>query len=371
MKQHDKLYKKDKLGRIRVWWMESDDEKYRACSGVLDGQITISGWKYPEGTNEGRANERSVSEQVQFIVESNYTNRLYQGKCHRTINDAEKGEVPFIECMLADKYNPKKHKDFPYISQPKLDGTRCLTSIEWMQTRKGKEFFSSPHIAEELKSFFTEFPDYILDGELYNHDLKNDFEKIMSLTRKSKPTEEDLKESAEKVEYHVYDVITPNPIPFLDRVKFLEDQIKDKFKMIKMVPWKFVHSEKEIEENLGLYLEDGYEGQMLRVNKAYEHNRSKNLIKHKSFEDEEFEIVDIEEGVGNWANYAKKIIIRLEDGTIQKSGMRGNFDFAKHLLEHKDEYIGTDVTVRFQNRTSDNKLRMPVAIKFWKGKRDV
>ena len=99
--------------------------------------------------------------------------------------------------------------------------------------------------------------------------------------------------------------------------------------------------------------------------------RSKSLIKHKEFEDDEFQIVSIEEGKGNWAGAAKRIEIRLKDGTTQFSNVRGSFDKLEDLLYNANDYIGTDVTVRYQNKTEDGKLRFPVIVAFWKGKRDL
>ena len=45
----------------------------------------------------------------------------------------------------------------------------------------------------------------ILDGELYNHDLRDNFEKIISLVRKQKPTDSDRLDSKELVQFHCYD----------------------------------------------------------------------------------------------------------------------------------------------------------------------
>ena len=62
------------------------------------------------------------------------------------------------------------------------------------------------HILEDLKPFFDTYPeDAILDGELYNHDLRDDFEKIISLVRKQKPTADDRAESKKLVQFHCYD----------------------------------------------------------------------------------------------------------------------------------------------------------------------
>ena len=213
----------------------------------------------------------------------------------------------------------------------------------------------------------------VVDGELYNHELKDDFERLISLARKTKPTPEDITESAKMVEYHVYDVIIPGEnLTYAERFKFIQDNIAGLFPMVVAVPAVLVHSADEIDTKLGEYLESGYEGQMLRDRNApYEHKRSKSLLKHKTFEDDEFEIVEVVEGLGNWQGYAKSVTIRLPDGEIQQSGMRGSQEFAKRLLEERDSLVGTQVTIRYQNKTSDGKLRFPVAVAFWKGKRDV
>jgi DNA ligase-1 len=274
--------------------------------------------------------------------------------------------------MLAAKYDAKKHNKFPYYSQPKLDGVRCLVSKDGMQSRNGKPIISAPHIRGALEPFFQKYPDVVLDGEMYNHDLKNDFEKIISLARKTKPTAADLEESKEMIQYHVYDAIMDHP--FDKRFNFLcSDLGLSPFSdTIRIVETHIIFDQDDLDHYLSNYTERGYEGQMLRVpDSLYEGKRSKNLIKHKEFEDDEFQIVSIEEGKGNWAGAAKRIEIQLKDGTTQFSGVRGSFDMLKELLYNANDYIGTDVTVRYQNKTEDGKLRFPVIVAFWKGKRDL
>ena len=102
---------------------------------------------------------------------------------------------------------PASNKPIDYTKkvfiQPKLDGVRCLIQCEWptpMQpvvkaySRTGKEWKNIDHILQSLKPFFFYNPDVVLDGELYNHDLKNDFEKLISLVRKQKPSDIDALE---------------------------------------------------------------------------------------------------------------------------------------------------------------------------------
>ena len=65
--------------------------------------------------------------------------------------------------------------------QPKLDGVRCLFTAKGAFSRTGKQFMNLWHIEVLLESFFAANPNAVLDGELYNHELKDDFEKIISL----------------------------------------------------------------------------------------------------------------------------------------------------------------------------------------------
>lgn len=368
MKAH-RLYKIDSNGNTRVWWMEYDHEKYRTIAGIMGGKLVTSGWQRPTEKNVGRANATTVEEQLIAEVKAEYEKKLNQGKYHLSPSGAERG-AKFIECMLASKFDDKKHKQYPYFSQPKLDGIRCIVSKAGMQSRQGKPITSCPHIMEALGPFFQAYPDAVLDGELYNHDLRDNFEKIVSLVRKTKPTTDDYIEASKLVQYHVYDCVMDEP--FIDRLGFINqfDYKSRYYPIVQAVTTKNAHDEHDIEMWLQQYLELGYEGQILRVpDSPYEGKRSKNLIKHKEFEDDEFEIVSMEEGKGNWADAVKRIEIRLKDGTTQFAGVRGSFDTLHDLLYN--DYGYTSVTVRYQNKTDDGKLRFPVVVAFWKGKRDL
>ena len=120
-----------------------------------------------------------------------------------------------IKPMLAYKVD-KKPVDWSekvYI-QPKLDGIRCVIYVDDKEnircfSRTGKEFHNLEHIKLSLNEFFFDYAnvDVVLDGELYNHDLRDNFEKIISLVRKQKPTDSDKLEAKELVQFHCYDYI--------------------------------------------------------------------------------------------------------------------------------------------------------------------
>ena len=117
----------------------------------------------------------------------------------------------------------------PVFMQPKLDGVRCVIQCDNSQvkaySRTGKEWKNIDHILQNLKPFFAKYPDVILDGELYNHDFKNDFEQIISMVRKTKPTAEDKLKSAENVKFYCYDIIDET-LAFDKRNEFITNYVE-------------------------------------------------------------------------------------------------------------------------------------------------
>ena len=129
-----------------------------------------------------------------------------------------------IKPMLAYKIG-KKDIDFTesVFMQPKLDGIRCLISKDGAFTRTGKEIKNIQHIRRKLKPFFDTHKDHILDGELYNHKLKDDFEKIVSCVRKTKLNTKSIAESQRLVQFHVSDYIHPSNRNYGARMFALEN----------------------------------------------------------------------------------------------------------------------------------------------------
>ena len=107
---------------------------------------------------------------------------------------------------------------------------------------------------------------------------------------------------------------------------------------------------------------------MVRNDTPYECKRSKNLLKRKEFITEEFSVVDVIEGSGAWAGYAKRFILSLPDGREFGSGVRGNQAQLKALLESTEK--PTWVTCRYFELTPDGVPRFPVVIDYGTGKRD-
>lgn len=365
------LYKRDTKGRQRIWQMEQEGAKHRSIAGLIDGQSVTCDWTVCEGKNVGRANETTPEEQAAAEIEAHYTKRLDRGY-FRELETIDSGTI--FNPMLAKKYEKDDGNFFNGIfSQPKLDGIRCIASKDGLKSRSGKPLLSTPHIFQALKDFFNTYPDVILDGELYNHELKEDFNKILSLVRKTKPTPDDIKESAGIVEYHVYDCFHPNTpdLVFEERNKFIRAAVANLAGSIRIVETKKTATSDEIDEHYAHLLEVGYEGQIVRLNEPYENKRSYSLLKRKEFIDEEFVVTEILEGRGNWAGYGKRIVCRLSDGRTFGAGVKGNQEYALDLLRNAKSYVGGTATVRYQNLTPDGIPRFPIAVAIYQGKRDL
>lgn len=370
------LYKRTSSGKVQIWYQEihPDGNMYRTVSGQQDGKKVESTWKTVKGKNIGRANETNATEQCALVVESNYITQLAQGNYWENIEDID--NTRFFEPMLAGDWHTNKPESG--YSQPKMDGVRCILKKDGMWTRNGKPIVSCPHIIESMKDWFDKYPDDVFDGELYSDKLSDNFQKIISLARKTKDiTSEEYAESEQFLKLYVYDYPGEAESVFGTRFMNFCNMYQKAFtdenrKYIEIVDTIFLANKDEMDAEYASYMEAGFEGQMIRLDLGpYEHKRSKQLLKRKEFLSEEFEVIDIIEGQGNWSEMAKSVNIRLKDGQVQNCGMRGTQQFARDLLRNKKRYIGGEVTVMYQRLSNDGKLIFPIGIAFFDGRRDV
>jgi len=270
-----------------------------------------------------------------------------------------------IKPMLAYKLNPHKinFKEFIYM-QPKLDGVRCLFTKDGAFSRTGKQFMNVQHIEDSLKDYFDQNPTMVLDGELYNHDLKDDFEKIISLVRKQKPTDEDRLEASKLTQYHVYDY-TNTLMDSTVNYKYRLNQLtcSDIYTpSIHYVETKRVKSMKQAKDFHTRKLTEGYEGSILRTNTLYKHGRSWGLMKFKDFNDAEANIVNYEEGKGKRKGTLGKFIMQDDDGNIFgcPPGKGYNYSDMKYMLENIHKYMGQRATFTYFQRTNAGSYRHPL-----------
>ena len=268
-----------------------------------------------------------------------------------------------IKPMLAHKVNDKRI-DFsePVFIQPKLDGVRCIFTKDGAYSRTGKQFHNLRHLELRLERFFKVQPNAVLDGELYNHALRDDFEQIISLVRKQKPTDEDRLNSADMIQYHVYDFIVPF-IGYEARLKWLLSN-KDHLWSNVVLPVE-THRVYKYEEAANMhydgFLKQGYEGSILRLNGAYEQKRSYNLQKFKDFSDDEATIVGYEAGKGKRTGTLGKFFM-MDDNGIEfgcPPGKGYNYTDLANILNNVHDYIGKRATFTYFERTKAGNYRHP------------
>ncbi len=154
---------------------------------------------------------------------------------------------------------------------------------------------------------------------MYNHRLKNDFEKIISLVRKQKPTEDDRRDAQHLVQFHVYDVMN-----FTVLNKLTTDDYETRYNQLRLnlpicrtmtlIKNTSVDSYAEAKMLHDIHLAQGYEGSILRLNKPYEQKRSYNLQKFKDFSDTEATIIGYEAGKGKFTGLIGKFFMQDDDG---------------------------------------------------------
>ena len=273
-----------------------------------------------------------------------------------------------IKPMLAHKFDINR-VDYTqpegYYIQPKLDGIRCVFTANGAWSRNDKKFMNLKHIEMALKPFFEQQPDVVLDGELYNHKLKHDFEKIVSLVRKQKPTEEDRRNAQHLIQFHVYDYFSMDSHYENYQTRMHNLNVADFYgPCIKHVPsYRVRKHEEALNMHCDAFLSNGYEGSILRDGSAlYKHGRSYGLMKFKDFSDTEATIVGYEIGKGKRTGTLGKFLMMDDDGNKFgcPPGKGYNYKDLKNMLENISDYIGQRATFTYFQRTNAGSYRHPL-----------
>jgi len=255
--------------------------------------------------------------------------------------------------------------------QPKLDGVRCLIQYDVPEnqpdfsgkvtaySRTGKEWKNINHILQSLKPFFIDNPNVILDGELYNHDLKDDFEQIISCVRKTKPTDEHRAQSKELVQFHCYDIVDENAV-FDWRADFIGDELEESYCVKHVMTTYNVDSEKQAKDIHQANLKAGYEGSIVRLNDVYQCKRSHSLRKFKDFHDSEATLTDWVEGKGKRTGTIGKFIAVDADGNEFGMPVMDNFKKLQTMFKDMQSWVGKQATFTYFERTKAGSYRHPL-----------
>lgn len=359
------LYHKGSKGDIRQWQVWSEGADIVTEHGQHGGKLQIAR-KTATAKNVGKANATTPEIQARIEAEAMYTHKLTRKYALSIVECEERMMLP----MLAHSFEKKKHKiRFPAYIQPKFDGVRCIarvigeeggTPIVQLLTRAGKQW-DIPHIALELAKIMP--LDMVLDGEIYLHGKT--FQEISKLVKKQRPESRDL-------EYHVYDVPVydgDDSLPFWKRLLALigvDKAITDaEIKHIVMCPTSSVLNEQDVYEIQSELLELGFEGAIVRSKEGiYKFGyRSSDLLKVKTFIDDEFEVVGFHAGKGKFETCVIWECVTKE-GESFNCVPQGTAQHRQELLANGHKYVGQLLKVKFFEWTDDQIPRFPVGIGF-------
>jgi len=389
------LYGKTSTGKTKIWIARvlTNSAGYGISEikhGQKNGALQTATKVVETGKNIGKKNEttplnQSISEtrrkwtdkkEKEGYVESEAdldgdSNSASNKSCSESVKESSSKTIyPMLAKTYDSKKNTKNGISFPCFVQPKLDGLRCIIYKNSegkivTQSRTGGIFEFMDHIVEEVSSLLNSHPNIILDGELYTTEIP--FENLAGLIKKKYTTNEDMK-SIKLIDYHIYDLIdqTNAIMPFSERIKLLGNLLKPKKnklsqKNIKFVKTFMVSSHDEFYNMFQEFMAEGYEGAMLRNKSGVykQNNRSSDLQKYKEFQEEEYKIVDYSQGEGRdegtviW-------VCETEDGTKFSVRPRGTIEHRKELFNNAENYIGSALTVIYQELSKFGVPRFPV-----------
>lgn len=283
------------------------------------------------------------------------------------------------QVQLAQKFEGVK---YPYsLYSRKLDGLRAYYKDGVVISRTNKPHKTEPlaHITAQLKQF-VDYDTWVYDGEIIylNPDGTEDFTKAISLARSDNRTPE-----CDNLYYCIFDMIqkeafenkTPDVATFKDeytRMKAHLGIVEEKrdwyvtsqpnILLLKQV------DETKLEELQQNRIKYNYEGIMIRNADAhYEYKRSNNIRKIKEMQDTEVKLLGMEAGTGKFANTLGAMVADY-NGYELKIGSGFSDEQRKHYWQHRDEYVGKYVKVKYFEKTVNQQggesLRFPIFLCF-------
>ena len=306
------------------------------------------------------------------------------GVSEKTVNKVLKKfkditSVPVFECMLAhDGANHESKITGKKLVEPKLDGVRCLTVIDYenqtvtQYTRNGKVLENFTHITDYLSQYINEFGrSMILDGEVVSHTFQDLMKQVH---RKDNVQAGDAR------------LVLFDCLPLVEfkqgisvmglrrRREFLKNwqNIFADSGFIEIVSQRefdldVLTDEIEFKDYNQEMVEAGYEGIMIKdPNSKYECKRSTAWLKQKPFIEVSLTVTGYEEGTGRNQSRLGALICEGEDDgkTIcVNCGSGFSDDDRTELWTGRDSLVGQVVEVRAdavtQNQDGTYSLRFP------------
>ena len=297
----------------------------------------------------------------------------------KIINKAIPDHIPEFSVALADKYDPNivDWKDGWYVSR-KIDGARCIAVVDnngdaTFYSRTGKGFDTLDIVAGGIKALG--ISNLVLDGELclVDEDGNEDFQGIMKQLKKKDHT-------IPNPSYKIFDMITHEEFyskkgeynrPYSIRYADLIGTMKfNECPCLTVLDQDKIQNDDHFAEWVSKSTKQNWEGLMLRADEPYKGKRSKDLLKYKSFNDDEYEVIDVEMGPFRYVlNAREHEEDMLSCVTIKHKGYNVRVGSGFSIEQRRDFYknpkkiLGKIITVQYfsesQNQDGGISLRFP------------
>jgi len=347
------LYKRTNTSKIQTWEIVVEGCSFYTITGQTDGKKTTSKPTFCDAKNIGKSNETTAEQQAFLEAKSKWDKKSKTGYFQDL---KEIDEKKYVEPMLAKNFNDRKNKvAYPVGVQIKYNGVRCVLTKDGPFSRKGEKFVSVPHIENCFSKFFEKYPEAVLDGELFNEDLRQNLNELVKLCRKTVHiSREDFDKSKELVYFYVYDGYNFGGLdksqPYYKRHDFIKSNLKH-YEHYKSVETREAKNEEEVYLIYNEIISEDHEGVILRIlSSPYENKRSSNLLKLKPEDDDEAVILDIIEGEGNWSGTGKKIQLEWK-GKIFHATLKSTLEEGKDFFDRKSFWIGKTVSFLYNGLT--------------------
>jgi DNA ligase 1 len=287
------------------------------------------------------------------------TRRAFIGACLAAplISWAEPRQVPLL--MLANTYreDPGANLAEFWVSE-KLDGVRAYWDGSGLLTRAGNAIAAPHWFTARLERIA---PHIELDGELWGG--RDAFERTSGIVRTAVPDDEAWRH----LKYMVFD-LPGEHVAFDDRLRRL-GQITEHAQVdwVGAVPQTRIEDGQHLRAKLHEIERLGGEGLMLhRGASMYVAGRSDDLLKVKSFDDDEARVIGYVPGNGKYEGMTGALIVERADGTRFKIGS-GLSDAERKMPPP----VGAWVTYAYNGLTSSGLPRFPRYLRIRGNSREV
>lgn len=354
MSQFKTLYHKGKDGKLDQWDIKVEGATIITTYGEVGGKMQQAR-KECAGKNIGRSNETSPAEQAQLEAAAMHKKRR-ELKYSETMERAE--ETVFLP-MLAHSFDEAKKIVYPVHEQPKLNGVRCLAhwkngSVELMS--RGGKVYEIDHIRKSVASFLPK--ELVLDGEIYLHGVT--FQEVTRLVKKYRPGE------TEKLQLWAYDLFEEDKTdtPWSQRA----DQLTYLFRKLEVpsvvpVQHAVATCKQDVLDIQKGFVKEGFEGGIVRLlDGEYElGHRSRSLLKVKTFQDKEYEIIGFKSGDGKFSDCVIWVC-KTKEGKEFTVVPKGTLEKKRRLLKEAKSHVGEGLTVRYFDLFESGEPQFPVGL---------